>query len=281
MAGGDVAVNVISVGAGPPVVLVPGWPQSGFAWRFVAPMLAATARRVHVVEPRGLGASDKPVSGYDLDTAAEDLARVIEQVAGGEPVDLVAHDIGAWISHAHHERHYGQLRSLTLIDAAIPGVSPPLEGVPDDATNMRTWHFAFNRLPELPELLVAGREREFLAWLFASKAVQDVFDDVAIDEYVRVLRAPGALTAGFAYYREVLSDTGRVRASERAAVPMRRPVLTVGGSCGVGDMLGRALAPVAERLRGVVLLDTGHYVPEERPVELVRTLDRFWAELDG
>ena len=266
-------LNVVSAGAGPPVVLVPGWPQSAYAWREVVPLLVGSGRSVHVVEPRGLGASDKPPTGYDLDSAAADLATIIREVGRGGPVHLVGHDVGAWIAHAHHERHRDQVLTLGLVDAALPGVTAGPTGIPDAATNTRTWHFAFNRLDSLPEILVTGRERAFLAWLLTSKAIRtDVFDESAIDEYSRVLAGPGALTAGLAYYREVFTPAGLARAEERARTPLTCPVLTVGAVGGVGTLLGDTLQHVATDLRCIVLSDCGHYVPEEQPERLAAAL---------
>ncbi|MGE0780120.1 hypothetical protein [Mycolicibacterium sp.] len=50
--------------------------------------------------------------------------------------------------------------------AAIPGITPPPQDWPDDHTNTHSWHFGFNRLAGLPEMLINGREREFLSWFF-------------------------------------------------------------------------------------------------------------------
>lgn len=275
---GGTRLHAIEAGRGPCVVLVPGWPQTAYAWRHVVPALVATDRRVAVVEPRGLGHSGKPPVGYDLDTAAADLATTIEALSPGALVDLVGHDVGAWIVHAHHERFSAQVRSLTMVDAALPGVTRHVGGVPSDEANSRTWHFGFNRLRELPELLIAGRERAFLEWLFVSKSRRaSAFDAQALDEYAAALAAPGALTAGLAYYRELFSAPGLARAAQRASLRIACPVLTVGAEGGVGNLLGETLAPLAEDLTTRVLGDCGHYVPEECPEELVAELLSFWS----
>src|SRR5262249_9451643 len=68
-----VRFHYVTAGTGEPVLLLPGWPESWIAWRKVVPMLVATGRRVVVLDPRGIGESDKPAGGYDLDTSARDL----------------------------------------------------------------------------------------------------------------------------------------------------------------------------------------------------------------
>jgi pimeloyl-ACP methyl ester carboxylesterase len=235
-----------------------------------------------VVDPRGLGDSSRPPDGYDLDTVAADLAALATEIAGTAPLDVVAHDVGTWIAHAWALHRPEQFRRLVLVDAAIPGVSPPVPGLPDPAANLRTWHFAFNRLPGLPELLVTGREREFLAWLFASKSHDPaVFTPEALDEYTRILAAPGAYAAGLQYYRTAFTPAGLARAAQRAGQPLRPPVLAVGGASGVGAVLGDTLASVSTEVTTVVIGDCGHYVPEEQPAALVQAITEFWRSHPG
>ncbi len=60
----------------------------------------------------------------------------------------------------------------------------------------RPWHLAFNRLDDLPEILLQGREREFLTWLFRAKSTRPwTITPADLDEYVRVNAAPGAMRA--------------------------------------------------------------------------------------
>lgn len=77
------------------------------------------------------------------------------------------------------------MKKLVLIDAAVPGLAPEGLYKLTPETMHKTWHFAFNYLPDLPEILVAGREREFLSWLSRTKSLdwKKAFDDPTIDEY--------------------------------------------------------------------------------------------------
>lgn len=192
---GSVAVNGVKLnyvegGEGAPVLLVPGWPQSWYAWRYVMPHLAAAGRRVIAVDPRGYGDSDRPAAGYDLKTVAAEMHGFAEAVGllseGG--FDLAGHDIGTWISYAYAADWPGDVKRLALFDGAIPGVTPPPPaGIPTAEQNIKTWHFAFNRLDDLPELLLRGREREFLTWFFTTKAVRPwTIGPADLDEYVRI-----------------------------------------------------------------------------------------------
>jgi pimeloyl-ACP methyl ester carboxylesterase len=273
----DVRLHYAESGHGEPALLIPGWPQTLYAWRHVAPLLAAEGRRVIVLDPRGVGGSDKPVHGYDLDTVASDVHGFVTQLglvrAGG--IDVVSHDVGSWISYALASAYPDDVRRLVLSEMTIQ-TSDTMRPIPDDSTNIASWHFGFNRLPDLPETLVAGRERLFLDWLFDHKAKRpEAIDAVAREHYARSFAAPGAARAGFDYYRALLSTSGLRRMTERVAQPLAMPVLAIGADGGVGTGLADSLHGAALALHSVVLAG-GHYLPEEAPAEFTQAVLSFW-----
>jgi pimeloyl-ACP methyl ester carboxylesterase len=126
------------------------------------------------------------------------------------------------------------------------------------------------------EILVAGRERLFLGWLFDHKARRpDAIDAVAREHYARSFAAPGAARAGFDYYRALLSTHGLQRMRERVARPLTMPVLAVGADGGIRARLAESLDGAAVSLHSVVLAG-GHYLPEEAPVEFTQAVLNFW-----
>ena len=269
-------------GSAPPVLLLPGWPQSWYAWRLVMPMLATAGRRVIALDPRGMGDSSHPADSYDMQTVAADVHGFIEALGllDEGPIDVVGHDLGTWIGYAHAAHWPGDVRRLVVMDAALPGITPsPPPGIPSAEANLKTWHFAFNRLPDLPEILIPGREREFLTWLFAVKSVKGWrIDAAAVDEYVRVLAAPGGLRAALAYYRAAFSPDGLSASEARAEGKLAMPVLALGAEAGVGDVLLNTMRLVATDVQGGTLADCGHYMPEERPATIAGLLLRFLSD---
>jgi pimeloyl-ACP methyl ester carboxylesterase len=192
--------HYVTAGNGDPVLLLPGWPESWIAWRKVVPLLVAAGRSVVVLDPRGFGESDKPAGGYDLDTASRDLHRFLEATGLTRPggIDVIAHDVGTWIAHAHAVDFPADVKRLVLTESNIPGVTAFPGGIPSEAINLKAWQFAFNRLNDLPEMLIQGREREYLAWIFSTKSTRSyAIDPAALDEYTRQYSAPGAMRAGF------------------------------------------------------------------------------------
>ena len=285
--------HYVTAGTGDPVLLIPGWPESWIAWRKVLPLLVGAGRRVVVLDPRGFGESDKPAGGYDLDTAARDLHGFLEATnlatAGG--IDIIAHDVGTWIAHAHAANYPADVRRLVLTESNIPGVTAfASAGIPSEMANLKSWQFAFNRLNDLPEMLVQGRERAYLAWIFATKSTRSyAIEPAALEEYTRQYSAPGAMRAGFAWYRANFDAEGPARAMARAAKRLTMPVLALGGSDGVGDALRATVATIGDRVQGGSIAPRqalpadgcGHFLPEECPDELTEAVLKFWQSTPG
>lgn len=278
-----VRFHYVTAGSGEPVVLLPGWPESWIAWRRVVPLLVAAGRAVTVLDPRGFGDSDKPAGGYDLDTAAGDLHGFLAAtgIARSGGVDIVAHDVGTWIALAHAAAFPGEVRRLVVTESAIPGVSPyGPPGVPSEAINLKSWQFPFNRLIDLPEILVQGHERDYLSWIFATKSTRAyAIEPAALDEYVRVFAAPGGARAGFDWYRAAFSPEGLAQAKLRATRRLPMPVLALGGKDGVGDGLRATVATLGDHVTGGGIGEgCGHFLPEECPEELTAAILAFWRE---
>jgi pimeloyl-ACP methyl ester carboxylesterase len=171
---------------------------------------------------------------------------------------------------------------LVLTESNIPGVTTfASSGIPSEAMNLKSWQFAFNRLNDLPEILVQGREREYLAWIFATKSFRSyAIEGAALDEYTRQYSAPGAMRAGFAWYRANFDASGLAQAQARAAKRLTMPVLALGGSEGVGDALRATVATIGDHVEGGSITGAttgcGHFLPEECPDELTEAVLQFW-----
>ena len=199
-------------------------------------------------------------------------------VADG-PVDVIGHDIGTWIGYAYAADWPDDVKRLAVFDAALPGITPPPPaGIRSAETNVKTWHFAFNRLDDLPEILLQGREREFLTWLFRAKSVRPwTIKPADLDEYVRVNAAPGATRAALSYYRHKLGPEGIEHTRARANRKLAMPVLAFGAETGVGTMLLDTMRLVATDVRGGVFEGCGHYMPEEAPRAVAEQVVSFMA----
>jgi pimeloyl-ACP methyl ester carboxylesterase len=269
----NVVLHYVIAGQGDPVVLLHGWPQTWYEWRKIIPALA---ERYTVIAPdlRGLGDSSKPATGYDKRTVADDIYQLVRQL-GFERVLLVGHDWGGPVAYAYASAHSDTVRKLVILDVGIPGA-----GLADALTfrpSQSIWHIQFHYVRDLPEALITGRERIYLSWFYRGAAYnQSAITAQDIDEYVRCYSAPGALRAGFEYYRAIFDDVAHN--AENAKTKLKMPVLALGGERGFGEMALRSMQLFAENVRGGVIERCGHWIPEERPDYLIEQLLAFFSE---
>src|SRR5262249_59593101 len=125
---------------------------------------------VIAVDQRGIGLSDKPQSGYDLRSEANDLAALMDTL-GYRRFAVMGFDTGMPISYALAADHPDRVERLVVGEAVMPGVSPSPPLIAGDRTNKRLWHIAFNRLDaDVNEALVRGREQVYFGAEYAVSA---------------------------------------------------------------------------------------------------------------
>jgi pimeloyl-ACP methyl ester carboxylesterase len=258
-------IHCVTAGSGTPVLLIPGWPQTWYAWRHVMRALAANGYLAIAVDPPGLGDSDRPDQGYDTGTVARLLHQTMEQLGHGR-YHLMGHDVGMWIAYALASDYPAAVRSLLVTEAVIPGLAeaPPIFVAPQQ--NLFLWHFMFNQLQDLPEMLITGREAAYLNFMFDRWAFRR--HAVASDVYIQAYSSPGGLRAGFAYYRAI-PETIRQNC-QRALSPLTMPVLAIGAEHATGDAPWLTLKDHARQVEGVIIEGSGHFVMEEAPEAFIR-----------
>jgi pimeloyl-ACP methyl ester carboxylesterase len=266
------AVRATIAGSGPPVVLLHGWPQTRACWRQVVPPLAERYQVIAVDLP-GLGFSPRPAD-YRKAAIAETVRCAVETVTGEQPLMLVGHDWGGIVAMFWAMDHPGSVRALAVVDVVTP---LEFEGLPLLLPGGNpAWHFAFHGVPGLPELLVAGREAEYLHWWFGYRpGSRPSVTEEAAAEYAAAYASPGAMSSGFDYYRAVLDDVRDVTA--RAGSRLAMPVLAVGGQYGFGAAVKPSLERIAAVVEAVVIQGASHWVPDEKPAELTAALLQFFA----
>ncbi|MFI6623158.1 alpha/beta fold hydrolase [Streptomyces sp. NPDC050528] len=268
-------LHAVTGGDGPALLLIGGWPQTWYAWREVMPALARR-HTVVAVDSRGAGLSDKPDDGYDAGTLAADLVALMAAL-GHERFDVVGHDIGTWTAYALAADHPERVGRLAILEAVIPGLTPSPPFFGPAAANLKLWQFGFNRLTDLNEELVRGREQLFFGWQFATKAATPTaIPAYAVDVYVDAITAdPRALRASFAYYRAL--DETIAQNEQRGKTRLTLPVLGLGGALWSGANAAQTMRLAADDVTEAVLDDCGHYPAEEQPARFVEILENFLA----
>ena len=170
--------------------------------------------------------------------------------------------------------HPGAVRKLAILDVTIPG-----DGSPNISQGGRRWHHAFHQTLDLPEALITGREDIYFGWFYRNYGARpDAIPDADIAEYLRTYRQPGALRAGFSYYRAIPRDIAD-NTETIARFKLSMPVLALGGdrSWGRGMEVVESLRRVATEVQGGVIENCGHWMPEEQPAELLKRLLEFFG----
>lgn len=254
-------------GAGKPVVLLHGYAQTGHMWR---PAMLALARTHTVIVPdlRGAGASERPPDGYDKVGMAQDIHALVRQLTT-QPVALVGHDIGMMVAYAYAAQFPDDTERVVLMDAFLPGIGDWRNAFPAQAV----WHFHF--YGDTPLALVKGRERLYF---------EHFWNDMSADRHKSVKEAdrriytaayaqPGGMRAGFSYFSDFDNDARDFLRLADASLAM--PVLTIAGEKSAGTFLGRQVAMVANDVRSIVIADTGHWLIDEAPEQVLAALDDF------
>jgi pimeloyl-ACP methyl ester carboxylesterase len=135
----------------------------------------------------------------------------------------------------------------------------------DAAAAGSMWWWLLALAPNAPEQIIVGREREYLGWFYGRVASAEAAVADAVDEYLRTFRGDDGVLGALGVYRGVF-ETAR-QTEELAGPGVSVPVVGVGGSRSRGPAVARWLAQLCHDVEPVVL-DGGHFLPEERPADI-------------
>lgn len=259
---------------GSPVLLVHGFPETWWVFHKLMPRLAER-HRVVAVDLRGFGDSAVAGSEHDSTTAALDLGALIAHLDLG-PVHLTGQDISGPTTFRVAATHPELIRSYTAIETGLPGFGLEILA---DVTRGGAWHIGVLAAPDIPELLLSGRERAFLSEyaIPSLTATPGAFTDADIDELARSYARPEGFRGAAGLYRSLLTEGEEIRAL--ASPKTTLPVLAVGG--GSGEFTASAMRQVAADVRSVMVDSVGHYVAMEAPDRLAEALLAFHGEVDA
>jgi pimeloyl-ACP methyl ester carboxylesterase len=263
--------------SGTPILLVHGFPETWWAFRELIPLLAAH-HRVYAVDLRGFGDSDNKPGEYDSATSAEDLHLLIAHLGVG-PVHVTGQDVSGATVFRLATTHPQDVLSLIAIETGLPGFG--VEALAD-ITHGGAWYIGVLTTPGIPEMLLAGREREFLGrFAFsATSATADANTDADIDEFVRSYARPDGWRGAIGLYRSMLSEGSEIKAL--ADTPgLTVPVLAVGAGGGSFTAATMTRAAAATEVSSVSLDGVGHYVAMEAPEELAKAVLEFVGNVDA
>jgi pimeloyl-ACP methyl ester carboxylesterase len=255
-------------GKGENVLLISGFPQTRRSWNRVVPLLAKDFQTI---------AADLPSFGdsgiLSAPATTENVGRIFHEFVANlsPPLHVVAHDFGAWVAFSWALLFMQDFKSLTLIDAGIPGVTLTEDVQLSDYK--RKWNFIFQMLPGLPAELTEGKEDIYVGWWFKNKVYKpDVIPPRDVAAYVRAYARKGRMDAAFDYCRKIVDDIEFNKNQFKGKLPIR--LLAVGGDHSIPNM-GQSLQPYFDNVTSMVIAESGHFVPEEQPQALAKALKSF------
>jgi pimeloyl-ACP methyl ester carboxylesterase len=275
-------LHYVEGGKGTPIVLLPGYPQTWWAFHKIMPSLAKN-HTVIAVDIRGMGASDKPQGGYDKKNMARDISELLRSL-GHEKAHIVGHDIGSQVAYAFAANFPDATISTTYLDvAALPASVSDLKLIPEKPLTDKwrdsffLWWFAFNQVKGLPEELIEGRAPIYLSWYWRNLlGRQDALTERDRAVYAYAYNSPAGIRGGNAWYQAYAQDL-----KDNATYPAKLtgPTLGIGG---LGN--GLLMDFMKERLTNPELVDlkvSGHYVAEEEPDRVAALTLAFINKVDG
>jgi pimeloyl-ACP methyl ester carboxylesterase len=264
-----IRLHVLQAGPndGPLVILLHGFPEFWYGWRYQIPYLASAGYRVWAPDQRGYNLSDKPagIAAYRIDVLAADV-RGLVKAAGREAAFLVGHDWGgavAWWAAAHYPQSVDRMVVINAPHGAVMGKHL----LHNPAQLLRSWYIFFFQIPWLPEAVARLGD-----WKIGVKALRqssrpNTFSDADLELYKQAWSQPKACTCMFSWYRAIM------QALPRPPSHLSVPTLLIWGAR--DRFLGREMAQQSIDLcsegRLVVIEEATHWVQHEE-AERVNTL---------
>lgn len=259
-------------------LLLHGFPESNFSWRFQMPLLVDLGYEVWAPNLRGYGRSSTPggVSQYALPHLLNDVAELIDVGSKGRLVTLVAHDWGALIAWAFAADNIRPLDALVIMN--VPHPARMMEGLRTWAQIKRSWYVYFFQLPWLPEFLIGLDHCKAIGREFYHTAVDKTnFTPDVLDHYRDNAAREGGLTAMINYYRASVQGSDFARYRRDVVAPIEVPTLMIWGEAdrALGVELTQGYGGLVSKLTLKRLPNVSHWVQQEAP-DQVNAILRQW-----
>jgi pimeloyl-ACP methyl ester carboxylesterase len=256
---------------GRPVLLLHGFPETSLSWASVTPLLTEAGLRTYAPDQLGYSPGARPdeVAAYSTPNLAQVTADLMTALDVPR-ADVVGHDWGANVAWALAGWHPDRVRSLTAVSVPHPAAYTVAYRTDPEQKERSGYIRLFWQPGKAEDVLLADDARRLRRMLSGGEGESGIPAE-AIEQYVSVLSAPGALTAALNWYR-AMSSGDRVD-------PVHVPTTYVwsDGDVAIGRTAAEACANyVTGDYRFVELPGITHWIPEQAPDQLAAAiLDRI------
>lgn len=273
---GDVKLHYYAAGPedGEPVLLLHGFPQFSYEWRYHLPKLAAQGYRVVAPDLRGYHLSDKPeaVEAYRMQNLILDLKAFFDTF-GWQSANVVAHDWGGAVAWPLSIYYPQLVRRLVVLDIPHPLAFRSSMLTIEQIRN--SWYIWFFQAAEVPERIMSQLLPEFFEYMMFSAVRPGTYTEEDKQQYLELFSQPGQLAAAINYYRANTTHATMYPTRPSKLPPLQMPVLLIHGQ---NDFAFTSLAwqETAQYCKGyyrsVELEGMSHWVVEEAPEETLRLI---------
>ncbi len=258
-----IRMHYVTQGSGPLVVLLHGFPEFWYSWRYQIPFLAEHGYTVVAPDLRGYNDTDKPRNGYDVPTLLRDIAGLIRGL-GQDQAIIVGHDWGGGLAW-QFAIHYPYMTSrLIVINAPHP--SAMRREFRTLKQLRKSWYIFFFQIPWLPEaFLLRNHANEVGRMLHGAALQKAAFPPEVTAKYQEAMSKPGAMTAALNYYRQLFRHLPPPATRENTQVSA--PTLLIWGEhdIALGIEMTYGLEQWVDDIEVKRLPDSGHWVQQEQP----------------
>jgi pimeloyl-ACP methyl ester carboxylesterase len=256
-------------------LLLHGFPELAFSWRYQIPALANAGYEVWAPNLRGYGASSKPrpVAAYGLDLLLDDVAGLVD-ASGQDKVTLIGHDWGANLAWMFAIRDVRPLERLVIMNVPHPACRRRERRTFRQLR--KSWYVFLFQIPWLPEKILRARRAKAVGDTFVRMAVDKTrFPEVVTDVYRSAALAPDAMRSMINYYRAAFRGSRKPAAGELPVIST--PTLMVWGleDKALGKHTTDGTDEHVESLTMRFLPDVSHWVQQEAP-ETVNAMLLAW-----
>lgn len=214
-----IRMHYVTAGKGPLVLLLHGFPEFWYSWRYQIPALA-THFQVVAPDLRGYGKTERPphTADYRPDLLVADIAGLI-QALGHTKAHIVGHDWGGAVAWKLAMDQPHLVNSLAILNSPHPYLFK--RALQSNFSQMKkSWYLFFFQLPFLPELLFKSNPKGILKKILRGSAMRrETFSDSDIETYLQAIEQPGAFHAALNYYRARRYSSGKKPVAKKIAVP--------------------------------------------------------------
>jgi epoxide hydrolase 4 len=268
-----IRMHFVNQGEGPLIVLLHGFPEFWYSWRYQIPFLASHGYTVVAPDLRGYNDTEKPRTGYDIPTLLRDIKGLINGL-GQQTAVIVGHDWGGVLAWSFAMQYPQMTERLIIMNAPHPAAM--IREMRTIKQLRKSWYvFAF-QIPWLPEYVLGRNHANEVGRMLRGAALQkSAFPLDVTAKYQEAMSRPGAIKAAISYYRQLFWNLPL--SYKKYDTRIVAPTLLIWGEQDIA--LGIELTTGLEQWVTIIQIrripDSGHWVQQEQPDKVNQYLLEF------